>query len=280
MNLRLAEEATEDVLETTLEGKEEWEVVAEALEVGEALWVILGPEWPMLESWRQCLEYQVHIPFTSSSENLCDIDFDNLLTGAGGQPNMNIATSAAGMLFPPPGMAGFPGMEQLFLGHGGPIPGFHPGNFPGNQPFFHPLAGGMPNQFANPFRFPGSGGPMGRGMGRGFMLGGRGGASGGRGGRGRGRGEGQGSNRGKHHGAPDHSIKSSPPDGDEDKSLDNDSSSAIVNTDQPSCVVENDSTNGHDVMEDPKNGEIVGSEADALNSITEQSKNLISGQVS
>lgn len=88
----------------------------------------------------------------------------------------NPAMAAPGMLFPPPGMPGFPGMEQLFLGGAGPIPGFHPGNYAGaGQPFFHPaLAGGPPGQFGNQFRgFPG--GSMGRGMGRGFVSGGRGG---------------------------------------------------------------------------------------------------------
>lgn len=98
-----------------------------------------------------------------------------------GQPNP--AMAAPGMLFPPPGMPGFPGMEQLFLGGAGPIPGFHPGNNYGSgQPFFHPLAGCPPGQFGNQFRFPGV---MGRGMGRGFAVNGRG-LDRGRGGRGRG----------------------------------------------------------------------------------------------
>ena len=87
----------------------------------------------------------------------------------------NPAMAGPGMLFPPPGMPGFPGMEQLFMGGAGQIPGFHPGSYPGaGQPFFHPaLAGGPPGQFGNQFRgFPGAG--MGRGMGRGFIPGGRG----------------------------------------------------------------------------------------------------------
>ena len=87
----------------------------------------------------------------------------------------NPAMAGPGMLFPPPGMPGFPGMEQLFMAGAGQIPGFHPGSYPGGgQQFFHPaLAGGPPGQFGNQFRgFPGAG--MGRGMGRGFIPGGRG----------------------------------------------------------------------------------------------------------
>ena len=100
-----------------------------------------------------------------------------MFAGGAGNPAM----TAPGMLFPPPGMPGFPGMEQLFLGGAGPIPGFHPGNYPGaGQPFFHPaLGGGPPGQFGNQFRgFPS--GSVGRGMGRGFGTGGRGGMMSGR----------------------------------------------------------------------------------------------------
>lgn len=74
--------------------------------------------------------------------------------GHHGQPN---AANLPGMLFPPPGMAGFPGMEQLFLGAGAAgIPGFHPGTYPGGagQPFFPHLAhhGPAGGQFGNQFR--------------------------------------------------------------------------------------------------------------------------------
>ena len=107
----------------------------------------------------------------------------------GGQANPAMH-SAPGMFFPPPGMPGFPGMEQLLLSG---VPGFPPGNYPGSQPFFPHLAGGPPPQFGNQFGFnPRGHGGMGRGLGRGFMSGGRGAPimGGGRGGRGRGGGRG------------------------------------------------------------------------------------------
>ena len=113
----------------------------------------------------------------------------------GGQANPAMH-SAPGMFFPPPGMPGFPGMEQLLLSG---VPGFPPGNY-SSQPFFPHLAGGgPPPQFGNQFGFT-RGGGMGRGLGRGFMSGGRGAPiMGGRGGRGRGGGRG-----GHHRGSAEH----------------------------------------------------------------------------
>merc|ERR1712062_884540 len=82
----------------------------------------------------------------------------------GGQANPAMH-SAPGMFFPPPGMPGFPGMEQLLLSG---VPGFPPGNYPGSQPFFPHLAGGPPPQFGNQFGFnPRGHGGMGRGRGGG-----------------------------------------------------------------------------------------------------------------
>jgi hypothetical protein len=123
----------------------------------------------------------------------------------GGLPNPAMAAAAAaamagvggpGMFLPPPGMPGFPGMEQLFLGGGpGNGPPFHAGNYPGN--FFHPMGAGVAQgvggggQFGGhpggQFRFPGGGRGMGRGgfvpRGNGMMGGGgRGARGGGRGG--------------------------------------------------------------------------------------------------
>lgn len=157
--------------------------------------------------------------------------------------------AASGMLFPPPGVPGFPGMEQLFLGGAPGIPGFHPGAYP--QPFFHPLAHGGPpgGQFGNQhFRFPN----MGRGMGRGFMHGGRGNLDN-RGGRGRGGGQNRG--RGGHQIKTENLVQTSVQE-----------------------LPKNEEIEVTETHLEPENEPQNGVEAAEIQ-IEEQSKNVISGQV-
>ena len=206
----------------------------------------------------------------------------------GGNPNMGLIPSmfggqanpamhsAPGMFFPPPGMPGFPGMEQLLLSG---VPGFPPGNYPGaGQPFFPHLAGGPPPQFGNQFtRFPGQG--MGRGLGRGFMAGGRGapGAMG-RGGRGRG-------GRGGGHGQRSHEHQKPVVVEDHHEP---DKSTNVTEVENPDLVEgkgdeKSSPTTAEAAIEDnlassessiPHNGENDGSTSNE-----DQSKNVISGQV-
>ena len=188
----------------------------------------------------------------------------------------SLASNIPGMFIPPPGMPGFPGMEQLIMGGGpGGFPGFNPGNFSGNQnPLFHPLGAGIPpGQFGNQFRFPG----IGRGLGRGFMPGGGRGYSA----IGRGAGRGRGGRGGAQHKPNiDRNVINAEQDG---KSLDagaagdaeNEEKAEETNAASLEDLEVGNKPQPNNVTTSEQNGE----KPDVAASNDEPPKNVISGQV-